>query len=223
MSDANKSEKRRKLLKSLAAGSGAVIAGKSLPDQWTRPVVDSVLLPSHAQTSGGPFGGNNIVVLGKLDSDNMLAKALDAVISPARAGDISTSFNLAYCITPISDTVAKTAVIVTPADGCPHFANLWTNDNVEVNSGPQPMVLTPYCTETMDAAASSDWLEKLGLLNDAMASLLSTIELTSIQGGATGTFVAAGGFTDNFNHTGPCADMSKVDCCGEIEEVQPRP
>jgi len=47
MSDTN----RRKLLKSLAAGSGAVIAGKSLPESWTKPVVDSVLLPAHAQTS----------------------------------------------------------------------------------------------------------------------------------------------------------------------------
>jgi len=44
-------EKRRKLLKSIAAGSGAVIAGKSMPEGWTRPVVDSVLLPVHAQTS----------------------------------------------------------------------------------------------------------------------------------------------------------------------------
>jgi len=44
-------EKRRKLLKSIAAGSGAVIAGKSMPEGWTKPVVDSVLLPVHAQTS----------------------------------------------------------------------------------------------------------------------------------------------------------------------------
>ena len=42
---------RRKLLKSIAAGSGAVVAGKSLPENWTKPVVDSVLLPTHAQTS----------------------------------------------------------------------------------------------------------------------------------------------------------------------------
>lgn len=42
---------RRKLLKSIAAGSGAIVAGKSLPDSWSRPVVDSVLLPVHAQTS----------------------------------------------------------------------------------------------------------------------------------------------------------------------------
>jgi hypothetical protein len=45
-------QSRRKMLKSMAAGSGAVIAGKSMPDQWAKPMVDSVLLPVHAQTSG---------------------------------------------------------------------------------------------------------------------------------------------------------------------------
>ena len=52
MTDKKSSESRRKLLKSIAAGSGAVIAGKNLPENWARPVVDSVMLPAHAQTSG---------------------------------------------------------------------------------------------------------------------------------------------------------------------------
>lgn len=41
---------RRRLLKSLAIG-GAVIAGKNLPAGWSRPVVDAVVLPAHAQAS----------------------------------------------------------------------------------------------------------------------------------------------------------------------------
>lgn len=45
---------RRKLLKSIAAGSGAIVAGKNLPESWSRPVVDSVMLPAHAQTSPQP-------------------------------------------------------------------------------------------------------------------------------------------------------------------------
>jgi len=44
-------KRRRKLLKSIAAGSGAVITGKTLPELWTRPIVDSVALPAHATTS----------------------------------------------------------------------------------------------------------------------------------------------------------------------------
>jgi hypothetical protein len=46
-----------KLLKSITAGSGAFVAGQSLPGSWVRPVVNSVLLPSHALTSPGPGAG----------------------------------------------------------------------------------------------------------------------------------------------------------------------
>ncbi|MFW2438968.1 MAG: hypothetical protein ACN4GR_06310 [Arenicellales bacterium] len=51
MTDKRSGESRRKLLKSIAAGSGAIVAGKSLPESWSKPVVDSVILPAHAQTS----------------------------------------------------------------------------------------------------------------------------------------------------------------------------
>ena len=51
MKDKKSSVSRRKLLKSIAAGSGAIVAGKSLPESWSRPVVGSVMLPAHAQTS----------------------------------------------------------------------------------------------------------------------------------------------------------------------------
>ena len=51
MTDKKSSVSRRKLLKSIAAGSGAIVTGKSLPESWSRPVVDSVMLPAHAQTS----------------------------------------------------------------------------------------------------------------------------------------------------------------------------
>lgn len=51
MSDKKSSESRRKLLKSIAVGSGAIYAGRNLPESWSRPVVDAVVLPAHAQTS----------------------------------------------------------------------------------------------------------------------------------------------------------------------------
>ena len=51
MTNKKSNDSRRKLLKSIAAGSGAVVAGKSLPESWTKPMVDSVLLPSHAETT----------------------------------------------------------------------------------------------------------------------------------------------------------------------------
>ncbi|GMR05650.1 MAG: hypothetical protein BMS9Abin25_0225 [Gammaproteobacteria bacterium] len=63
-------ESRRKLLKFLAAGSGVVVAGKQLPESWSRPVVDSVLLPVHAQTScsttfAGTYDGNATTLLNR--------------------------------------------------------------------------------------------------------------------------------------------------------------
>jgi len=64
MADKKSIENRRKLLKSIAAGSGTVIAGKNLPENWAKPVVDSVLLPVHAQAStpcGGLFYASPIV------------------------------------------------------------------------------------------------------------------------------------------------------------------
>lgn len=48
---------RRRLLKSLVAGGGAVAMGKTLPESWTRPMVEAVVLPAHAQTSPVSFDG----------------------------------------------------------------------------------------------------------------------------------------------------------------------
>jgi hypothetical protein len=45
-----KQPKRRSTLKSLLLGGGAVTLG-SLPAQWVKPVVDTVALPAHAQTT----------------------------------------------------------------------------------------------------------------------------------------------------------------------------
>ncbi|MDZ7842753.1 MAG: twin-arginine translocation signal domain-containing protein [Gammaproteobacteria bacterium] len=47
---------RRSALKRLGAGGVAAGAAAALPGAWTRPVVESVMLPAHAQTSGVPDG-----------------------------------------------------------------------------------------------------------------------------------------------------------------------
>ena len=44
-------QSRRNILKSIALGGGIVTAGKVLPDGWKKPVVDTVILPSHAATT----------------------------------------------------------------------------------------------------------------------------------------------------------------------------
>jgi len=81
-------ENRRKLLKSIAAGSGAVIVGKNLPSSWSRPVVDSVMLPAHAQTSGAVYSGSAIVVASADggSNDSLLSGIVDATVNEATAG-----------------------------------------------------------------------------------------------------------------------------------------
>jgi len=42
---------RRRLLRNLAQGGAAIGTIALLPDRWTRPVIDAVVVPLHAQTS----------------------------------------------------------------------------------------------------------------------------------------------------------------------------
>ena len=91
MTDKKSSESRRKLLKSIAAGSGVIVAGKSLPESWSRPVVDSVLLPAHAETSQTPdrtYSGDLSLRVGLNDGQNesLFAEAFNTLIPKASAG-----------------------------------------------------------------------------------------------------------------------------------------
>jgi len=45
-------DKRRNLLKSAVFGGGALGATGMLPDKWIKPMVNSVVLPTHAATTG---------------------------------------------------------------------------------------------------------------------------------------------------------------------------
>ena len=53
----SRSEGRRKLLKKAGVSSGAVAAASLLPDNWVKPILNSVALPAHAETSIGNDGG----------------------------------------------------------------------------------------------------------------------------------------------------------------------
>ena len=92
---------RRKLLKAIAAGSGAIVAGRSLPESWTRPVVDSVLLPAHALTSNAVIYSAIVrgVFLGAApqEKESLFAKAVDTLIPEASAGDGGVDFGFFVC------------------------------------------------------------------------------------------------------------------------------
>ena len=90
MTDKKSSESRRKLLKSIAAGSGAIVAGKNLPESWSRPVVDSVMLPAHAQTSLAPLYSTIATrTENQSDGNTMIAGIMERLVPTAEAGGIS--------------------------------------------------------------------------------------------------------------------------------------
>ena len=88
MTDKKSSESRRKLLKSIAAGGGAIVAGKSLPENWKKPVVDSVLLPAHAQTSPAP------TTTAAPTSCTIAMVVFDAAGAPVPSGSLIDDLNL---------------------------------------------------------------------------------------------------------------------------------
>lgn len=99
-----KSVPRRRLLQALGV-AGAVSSSRLLPDQWHRPVVDSIMLPVHARGTEpsrtsirliGPIGPDTSAILDQqggffADAD----KILDIVIPPANA--THATINQAYC------------------------------------------------------------------------------------------------------------------------------
>ena len=134
MKDNKSSKSRRKLLKSIAAGSGVIVAGKSLPESWTRPVVDSVVLPAHAQTSppsppSGPSGGSSEITLTSIqNSESMLAHVTDALVKPAHAGVLQPIVIIRWtvCVTTTADpNIYTVQVMYLEKSSDDSFINTW--------------------------------------------------------------------------------------------------
>lgn len=123
MTDKESSESRRKLLKTIAAGGGAVIAGKSLPESWSRPVVDSVILPAHAQTSARIY--SQIVFSENEYNDSLFAKAMDMMVPTAEAQER----RLPYVCISILGNIASVA-FMGPAYNMIRRGNITLDENM---------------------------------------------------------------------------------------------
>jgi hypothetical protein len=77
----NPSPARRRLIKALAGVGAATVAARQLPEQWTRPLVNHVLLPAHARLSTvtGVYSTTALVIT---DAGGSL---LDGLVTPAHA------------------------------------------------------------------------------------------------------------------------------------------
>lgn len=78
---------RRTLLKALGVSAGSVV---TLPERWSRPLVDAVMLPAHAQTSPGALA--NAALAGVVDGIGGTTFTADATGSSDPEGG-SLSFN----------------------------------------------------------------------------------------------------------------------------------
>ncbi|MFW2439298.1 MAG: hypothetical protein ACN4GR_07990 [Arenicellales bacterium] len=185
MSDgnSNKTNGRRNLLKGIAMGSGAVLAGKTLPDSWSRPVVDSVMLPAHAQTSFVGRSFTNVRRGTAIEPESKFAKALAGLVNDAHAQLMLFERS---CIRENEDGTVQ-------VDGVIDFgriqASLVSASSVPVNGTPYPMSETP-CLSMMPPAASL--VDTLGLIPDAHAGTMIggvQVVVDSINGNAVGRYI----------------------------------
>jgi hypothetical protein len=106
----DKNNSRRKVLK-IAAGAGLVAGSKANweSNKWTKPVVETVLLPAHAQTSeiiNGVFAGSTSATSAAFQPFE--PSGFDSLIPTAHAqGSIPSDL----CITIVNNQVNASAVI----------------------------------------------------------------------------------------------------------------
>jgi hypothetical protein len=178
MKSKKSSESRRKLLKSIAAGSGAVIAGKSLPENWSRPVIDSVMLPAHARTSIFPsaFVSAGTLPSASLDNGSLLADFADKLVPEAKANSFGPE--IPCIINNGNGTVTVDAIIL---------GTIKFQKTVTVGAAKEFMDHCPDIT--------SQNFNGFGLINDANAIILLTtveVRIDSIDGNATGALFVDG-------------------------------
>lgn len=112
-------QSRRRTLKTLGFGGGLGAAGFVLPQNWSRPVVESVVLPAHAQTTvslddvTGTFQDEGIAtIVGRTDPSIM-----DMLIPTAHA----SSFTMADVCMDIVNSIADVYVDFSEYVGSPNL------------------------------------------------------------------------------------------------------
>ena len=136
-----KETSRRNLLKSVVAGGGAVTVAKALPDQWARPVVDAVMLPTHAQTSmrslGGFVASGTVVMVGteqNVAEQGFSEELLEFFTPAAQAGKDFAIRNMALTANDVGDSFlcaefnATTEVIIVQVQNPGTSASFTSND-----------------------------------------------------------------------------------------------
>lgn len=106
---------RRRLLKILAATGGAFASSTVLPSRWTRPVIDSLMIPLHAQASPLPL------VVGPFTAvSNQAGSLFDLLVAPVHAATSravlvgNASVDLAWNLNTSGYSICVEADVDTP-------------------------------------------------------------------------------------------------------------
>lgn len=88
-------------------GGGIATTVHAIPQRWSRPVVDAVVLPAHARTSAidGNFGGSGVG-----GSSIVTAPVLDLIAPRAYAGGIQADTELDVCAAVSASAVISSVV-----------------------------------------------------------------------------------------------------------------
>ena len=152
--DQRRARTRRKLVKTLVAGGGVAASVPMLPRQWKKPIVDTVLLPAHAQSSplgtiristfvdgsgdgavSGPYNAGTheitAAILAAEDDDDTYVNGIQATLVPPPAVPQQVSFSLVSDIT--HDNTFNTTATAATGTGLAVFSD--ATDNNEPSDG----------------------------------------------------------------------------------------
>jgi len=155
---------RRKLIKALAGVGAGTVAARQLPQDWTRPLVNHVLLPAHAQLSSinGVYSTATSLILA--DASGSL---LDGFIAPS------------YAAAPPPTTVD---IYVNIVDGIASAQVLFLNISLGVFNR---FYFTGSGIEVGAASATALTLQNVGAC--AVENASATIRIDNVTGTANGT------------------------------------
>lgn len=125
---------RRRLVKSLAASGGLAAVGKAVTD-WNKPIVESVLLPAHAQTTGAQVYQLGCRVLYSVQDADATANSGEQVSLGVIDGGFGSSLEL-FQINQVEATLLLNGTPVPSADICISITETAGAADVDVDEAP---------------------------------------------------------------------------------------
>lgn len=169
---------RRKTIKKLVIGASALAGYNMLPEKWTKPVVEQIILPAHAQTSGITLiNPMTLTLLSGTQGSTIVSVRVSGAVSPPTS-------NLAVLLQVVGALGGNTAATPVPEEGIFHktFAvldDLLVSEAVAAEGCPQ---LSQQVSSGGDGSFSADFELNCGpgiTSVSALASLATSPTITA--------------------------------------------